>query len=52
MMNHIQWIDNRLKIVDQSKLPGQIKYLYLDDIEDCYRSIVSMQIRGHLLLVW
>jgi len=49
-MNHIQWIDNRLKIVDQSKLPGQIKYLYLDDIEDCYRSIVSMQIRGAPLI--
>jgi len=49
-MNHIQWIENRLKIIDQRKLPGQVKYLYLYDIEDCYRSIVSMQIRGAPLI--
>jgi methylthioribose-1-phosphate isomerase len=49
-MNHIQWTKNRLKIIDQSKLPGQVKYLYLGDLEDCYRSIVSMQVRGAPLI--
>jgi len=49
-MNHIRWTKNRLKVIDQRKLPGQIKYLYLDNLEDCYKSIVSMQVRGAPLI--
>jgi len=49
-MNHIQWMGRELKILDQRKLPGQVKYLYLSTIEDCYRSIVSMQVRGAPLI--
>jgi methylthioribose-1-phosphate isomerase len=45
-MKHIQWTGKSLKILDQRKLPTQVRYNHLDDIHDCYEAIVSMQIRG------
>jgi len=49
-MNHIEWTGKELRILDQRKLPGQIKFIDLRTIEDCYQAITSMQIRGAPLI--
>ncbi|MGQ9781298.1 MAG: S-methyl-5-thioribose-1-phosphate isomerase [Nitrososphaeria archaeon] len=49
-MNHIEWTGEGLKIIDQRRLPGQVKHLYLRSLEDCFRSIVQMQVRGAPLI--
>ncbi|MEM3403513.1 MAG: S-methyl-5-thioribose-1-phosphate isomerase [Nitrososphaeria archaeon] len=49
-MNHIEWTGKELRILDQRALPGQIKFVNLRSIEDCYQAISSMQIRGAPLI--
>lgn len=42
----IQWIGDSLKIINQTKLPLKLKYIYCKDIEDVFEAIKNMRIRG------
>lgn len=42
----IDWEKGKAKIIDQTKLPAEFKYLYLNDIKDMHKAIRTMQIRG------
>ena len=42
----IEWIDKKLKIVDQTKLPGELVYLSIDNYNDLAEAIKNLRIRG------
>ena len=45
----IEWIgeiDGRIKIIDQTLLPGELKYVYCDDIKSIYNAIKTLMVRG------
>ncbi len=45
-MRTIEWIDNRIKLIDQSRLPAEEVYLYCDDWKCLADAIKTMKIRG------
>ena len=45
-MRTIDWVGNKIKLIDQTKLPAKLKYLYIKDIESLYRAIKILQVRG------
>jgi methylthioribose-1-phosphate isomerase len=42
----IEWSKGRIKIVDQTKLPQSLEYLYIDNINDLRSAIRKLQVRG------
>lgn len=42
----VAWKQNRLELIDQTKLPGQIIYLRCRDFQSVWRAIRQMKIRG------
>lgn len=46
MIPSIEWIDNKVKMIDQTLLPHQLKFLEFDDYRDVATSIKVMNIRG------
>jgi len=40
------WKNGRLKIIDQTKLPEKLQYIYLDTVEDVWRAIKELKVRG------
>lgn len=42
----IDWKGNAVKIIDQTKLPGELKYIYIRDIKTLWRAIKLLQVRG------
>jgi methylthioribose-1-phosphate isomerase len=42
----IAWIRNRIKIIDQTKLPRKLEYLYLADISSLWQAIKELKVRG------
>ncbi len=42
----IDWLGNRVRILDQSRLPGEEVYLELDDYRDVASAITELKIRG------
>jgi len=42
----IEWKNNSIKIVDQTKLPLKLEYLYIKDLKSLWKAIKVMQIRG------
>ena len=42
----IEWRNNAIKIIDQTKLPGRLDYLYIKDLKALWKAIKIMQIRG------
>jgi methylthioribose-1-phosphate isomerase len=42
----IAWADNAVKIIDQTRLPGEFRYRYIKDIKDLWRAIKTLQVRG------
>lgn len=42
----IDWINNQIKIIDQTKLPGELKYIYIRDLKALYKAVKTMKIRG------
>ena len=45
-LNPIEWEKGKIKIIDQTKLPQQLNFLYLDSIEQLKEAICQMKIRG------
>jgi methylthioribose-1-phosphate isomerase len=42
----IEWIEERVRFIDQSKLPQKLEYAYCKDIETLREAISSLKIRG------
>jgi methylthioribose-1-phosphate isomerase len=45
-MRTIEWKNNRIKIIDQTKLPLRLEYLYLKDLAALRKAIRAMKVRG------
>jgi methylthioribose-1-phosphate isomerase len=45
-LTSVQWADNSLKLLDQTKLPNEIVYLQLQTIEEAWNAIKLLQVRG------
>ncbi len=50
MIKAIEWLDERVRFLDQSKLPGDEVYLETDQYEIIAQAIRSLQIRGAPLI--
>lgn len=42
----IEWAKNSIKIIDQTKLPVKLKYLYIKDLKELWRAIRELKVRG------
>jgi methylthioribose-1-phosphate isomerase len=42
----IEWKNNKIKIIDQTRLPEELEYVYIKDINSLWRAIRTMRIRG------
>ncbi|MDO8568480.1 MAG: S-methyl-5-thioribose-1-phosphate isomerase [Dehalococcoidales bacterium] len=42
----VEWVGNRLRLLDQTLLPGQETYLELDDYRDVASAIKELKVRG------
>lgn len=42
----IEWVQGKIKIIDQTLLPLKEKYIYLKTVREVYRAIKDLQIRG------
>lgn len=45
-MRTIEWEDNRLKLIDQTKIPDELTYVYCEDYKDVIVAIKDMVVRG------
>jgi len=45
-MKTIEWKNNSIKIIDQTKLPGEFKYIYIKDLQALWRAIKELKVRG------
>jgi len=42
----IDWVNNKIKLIDQTKLPQRLEYVYINDTKKLWQAIKSMQVRG------
>jgi methylthioribose-1-phosphate isomerase len=42
----IEWTGSSIKIIDQTKLPEKLKYVYIKDIKKLWHAIKHLQVRG------
>ncbi len=42
----VEWKNNRIKIIDQTKLPQELKYLYIGKLKDLWQAIKLLKVRG------
>ena len=42
----IKWINKKIKIIDQTKLPLELRYIYCKDIKSLYEAIKTLKVRG------
>ncbi len=42
----IEWIDEKVRIVDQTKLPSLLTYIDINKIEEMYEAIKALKVRG------
>ena len=47
----IEWTDNSVRIVNQTKLPTELIYEQIDTVEQMYHAIKILKVREHLQLV-
>ena len=45
-MKTLEWEDNRLKLIEQRKLPDELAYVYCDNYKDVIVAIKDMTVRG------
>lgn len=42
----IEWKNNGVKIIDQTKLPLELRYLYIKDLKTLWKAIKELKVRG------
>ena len=45
-MKTLEWEDNKLKLIDQTKLPDELTYVYCNDYREVIEAIKDMIVRG------
>ena len=45
-MKSIEWSNNKVRIIDQTKLPAKLVYLQIGDIKQLWRAIKDLKVRG------
>lgn len=45
-MKTIEWTDNKLKLIDQTKLPDELVYVYCETYQEVIHAIKTMIVRG------
>ena len=45
-MKTLEWEDNKLKLIDQTKLPDELTYVWCEDYQDVIVAIRDMTVRG------
>ena len=46
IMRTIEWEDNKLKLIDQTKLPDELTYVYCSTYQEVIDAIKTMVVRG------
>ena len=42
----VAWKGGRMRVVDQTLLPGELKYIFCDTVEEVWEAIKHLQVRG------
>ena len=42
----IDWVNGAIKIIDQTKLPGKLEYIYIKDFKALLSAIKELKVRG------
>ena len=42
----IEWKNNAIKIIDQTKLPSRLEYIYIKDLKTLWQAIKMLKVRG------
>jgi methylthioribose-1-phosphate isomerase len=42
----IEWLDNKVKLIDQTRLPGELVHLHIDQVEVLGEAIKKLRVRG------
>lgn len=42
----IEWKNNKVKLIDQTRLPAELKYIYIDNLKDLWQAIKMLKVRG------
>ncbi|MGN1362568.1 MAG: S-methyl-5-thioribose-1-phosphate isomerase [Methanobrevibacter sp.] len=45
-MKTLEWENNKLKLIDQRKLPDELTYIYCDNYKEVIKAIKNMTVRG------
>ena len=45
-MSTIEWADGKIKLIDQTLLPNELKHIYCDDLSSIWEAIKSLRVRG------
>ena len=51
-MRTIEWEDNKLKLIDQTKLPDELTYVYCENYLEVIVAIRDMIVRGAPARIW
>jgi len=46
MLKTLDWVNNKIKLIDQVSLPHKLKYLHINNIKDLWQAIKTLQVRG------
>ncbi len=50
MIKTVEWLGQGIKILDQTRLPGQLEYVVLETVEEVAEAIASLKVRGAPLI--
>ncbi len=42
----VEWLDNKVKLIDQTRLPGELVHLHIDQVEVLGEAIKKLRVRG------
>ncbi len=42
----IEWSKNKIKLIDQTRLPVKLEYIYIDNLKSLWQAIKTMKVRG------
>ena len=42
----IEWVNNKIGLIDQTQLPARLKYIYVSDLKNLWQAIKSLKVRG------
>jgi len=46
VLKTVSWENNSIRLIDQTNLPGEFRYIYIRDIKELWKSIKLLKVRG------